>query len=516
MHPWKPPSIWLDGWRLDLDGQAIGYRAAHKRVAAKRSPAWVEVCADCGGAGEEWSYDGLDPDEIESPDGLAYSLDVDRYAARCKPCHRAYDRRLADGRRNGRGDSVEWTKLGEIGSFSGVPEPLWNGRRRWREGSGLHDDPVTDVRQLLGMMISPQTAEDLDIVALWIAATHLSGRGIGWYIPRLALVAPSYGAGKSTLLEYVEKLSHKGHRVDGNITDALIPRLLQGHGFVTLCFDEVEKTLKPENVGAAAILNSGWKRDASTLVNQPTEGGGWAPAKIGLFAPVCLAGNGLRLAADTRQRTITVRLARNDDPAHTDWEAINPVLDRLRARLEEWADYAAGDARVKRPAIPDGVKGRDRDRWSIMLSGARGAGGWWLDTVKRLVLADVAERAAEAAAIGVAPNEQLAYDLVSAWEVDQDGERVPRMPTRRLVERLVLVNPDLWGASTGRPLTEKGLGGKLSQFYGVQPTRWREGIQRHRGYALADIRRVWAIYGIGDITKLGVGTVASVPRGPLN
>ena len=496
---------------------AVGYRAAHRRIEAEHGPAWSHECQGCGGDAAEWAYNGQDDGELESSEGLAYSITPSFYVPLCVRCHRAHDRTARDQQRAGQGVAVEWVTMGDSGlEASGVPEAIWNTRRRWRDGRGLHDEPLTDLRQLLGMMITAQSADDLDIVALWVAATHLSAKGIGWYIPRLAIVAPSYGAGKSTLLEYVEKLSHKGHRVDGNITDALIPRLLQGHGFVTLCFDEVEKTLRPENVGAAAILNSGWKRDASTLVNQPTDGGGWAPTKIGLFAPVCLAGNGLRLAADTRQRTITVRLARNDSPAHTDWEAMNPILDRLRVRLEDWASYAAGDARVRRPAIPEGVKGRDRDRWSVMLSAARGAGGRWLDTAKRLALADVAERAAEAAALGVAPNEQLAYDLMQAWEVDQSGERIPRMATRRLVERLILANSELWGASSVRPLTDTGLAGKLSQFYGVHPIRWREGSQRYRGYALADIRKAWAVYGIGDVIKLGMGTVAAISKEAVN
>lgn len=478
----------------------IGYRAAHKRVEGEYGPAWMHECQECGNGAAEWAYDGLDSDELETPEGLAYSTVPRFYLPLCIPCHREGDRTARDRRQRGQGVAVEWMPLGDSGlSVSGVPEAIWGARRRWREGLGLHDEPLSDVRQLLGMMIAPQSEADLDVVTLWVAATHLSARGIGWHIPRLAIVAPSFGAGKSTLLEYVCKLAHAGHKVDGNITDALIPRLLQGYGFVTLCFDEVEKTLRPENVGAAAVLNSGWTRDASTLINQPTDGGGWLPAKVPLFAPVVLAGNGIRLAADTLQRTITVRLTRSESPTLTDWEAMNPVLERLRGRLADWAEDAARDVRVKRPKVPEGVKGRDRDRWSVLLSAARGAGGRWLEPARALALADTAERAAEAEALGVAPNEQLAYDLVTAWEADGSGQLVPRMPTRKLIERLILANSELWGPAAAKPLTERGLGGKLRQFYGVHPIRWGGGSTKVRGYALADIRgKVWANYGIGD------------------
>lgn len=488
MHPWKSLNIWLDGWRLDLDGKAIGYRAAHHRVGAKRGPAWAETCVDCRGQAEEWSYDGLDLDEIESPEGLTYSLDPDRYAARCKPCHRAFDL-AARERKRGEGQDDNALALQWI-------ETYWRMRQKPREARGLPDDPVSDVRSLLGTMIEPQTEADLDLVTLWIAATHLTARGIGWSIPRLAIVASSHGAGKSTLLRYVARLSHNGERLSGALTAATIPRAIQAAGCATICLDEIEKTLKSSDTAVTTIINDGWERDAEKRQNEPSPDGGWISNKVSIFSPLAMAGNGLVIADDVAERFVTARLARSDNPADTDWERINPILDRLKERLAAWADHAKGDGRVKRPPLPEGLTGRNRDRWKILLSVGQGVRGRWITKAEGMAMTDVRERAAEAATIGAAPNEQLAWDLVTAWPADGNGERVPRIATTALLERLIRTNSELWGPMASRPLTSTGLAWRLKQFYGIRPTRWRDETGNPRGYTLDEIRKAWKAQGI--------------------
>lgn len=72
-----------------------GYSAQHNHTVKIRGSAKNYDCVTCGKAAEEWSYDGLDPDEVTgthvgSP--VVYSLDPAHYVPRCKPCHRAIDR----------------------------------------------------------------------------------------------------------------------------------------------------------------------------------------------------------------------------------------------------------------------------------------------------------------------------------------------------------------------------------------------------------------------------------------
>jgi hypothetical protein len=473
----------------------VGYRAAHKRVQSERGPAWLGDCADCGEGADEWSYDHNDLHELEATDnanlGALYSLDAARYSPRCKACHVRFDLARAAERR---GEAVRVPD----GWLQFLPVAGWQLRQMYRQSRGLPDDPVSDLRDLLGMFITAQDASDLDMVALWIAGTHLVAQGVGNAFPRLAIVAPSYGAGKSTLLDVIARTGHRGELVTSSITDALIPRLLQSEGSVTLCLDEADKTLRPENAGAVAVLNAGWQRGATARINQPTDGGGWAPAKIDVFAPIALAGNGVRLAADTRERTLTARLVRADGAPEMRWaDELSGADDQLRRRLEQWAKEAAKDSRVRRPTIPEGLRGRDRDRWSVLISAARGVGGSWVRVAERLAIADRDRRAAEAAAAGVAPNEQLAYDLFAVW---RDGDEWTA--TAALVDRLAVINPELWGVPSGRPLSAKSLGWKLREYYGLVPGRFGVGADRQRGFCAAEVRKAWQAVGlIGDSSR---------------
>ncbi len=70
------------------------YGGAHYRLRVERGPAAAQRCVDCGAQAEEWSYDGLDPDELTEVRGshlVRYSLDLERYEPRCVRCHRAFD-----------------------------------------------------------------------------------------------------------------------------------------------------------------------------------------------------------------------------------------------------------------------------------------------------------------------------------------------------------------------------------------------------------------------------------------
>lgn len=68
------------------------YETVHSRLHRGRGPAWQFCCVDCGGPASEWSYDNSCPDELVDARGLRYSINPDRYAPRCSPCHAVLDR----------------------------------------------------------------------------------------------------------------------------------------------------------------------------------------------------------------------------------------------------------------------------------------------------------------------------------------------------------------------------------------------------------------------------------------
>lgn len=74
-------------WR----GDKVQYRAAHRRIANSLGPARNHLCVDCGARAHHWSYDHGDPAELLSDKGYRYSLKVEHYQSRCRPCHVAFD-----------------------------------------------------------------------------------------------------------------------------------------------------------------------------------------------------------------------------------------------------------------------------------------------------------------------------------------------------------------------------------------------------------------------------------------
>jgi len=72
-----------------VGGAGTSYRAVLAQLRASRGAPDAQRCAECGGAGSVWSYDGADPDERTEPGrGRRYSLDPARYRPRCRFCHR--------------------------------------------------------------------------------------------------------------------------------------------------------------------------------------------------------------------------------------------------------------------------------------------------------------------------------------------------------------------------------------------------------------------------------------------
>jgi hypothetical protein len=70
------------------------YHGAHERVRRSRGLASEWFCTDCPTptSAAEWSYDGLDPDDLTEPaNGRKYSANPDHYQPRCVPCHRQHD-----------------------------------------------------------------------------------------------------------------------------------------------------------------------------------------------------------------------------------------------------------------------------------------------------------------------------------------------------------------------------------------------------------------------------------------
>lgn len=79
--------------------EAPSYRLVHSRLGRHRGPASAQVCVDCGGPAQHWSYVHGSPNEwLDEATGQLYSPDIDTaYVPRCAADHQAYDRALRRG-----------------------------------------------------------------------------------------------------------------------------------------------------------------------------------------------------------------------------------------------------------------------------------------------------------------------------------------------------------------------------------------------------------------------------------
>lgn len=86
---------WLHHGDLTADlrrKDVVKYGWAHGRVRAARGDAPEHSCVECGQPADEWSYDHTDPEPLFNERGRPYSLDVQRYQARCHSCHTRFDK----------------------------------------------------------------------------------------------------------------------------------------------------------------------------------------------------------------------------------------------------------------------------------------------------------------------------------------------------------------------------------------------------------------------------------------
>lgn len=359
------------------------------------------------------------------------------------------------------------------------------------EGTGA---PLDAVRDWLSSYVRTMREEDLDILTLWAAHTHLCVET--YTTPRLILDSPVPGSGKTTTLEHLERLCVWPVQMASLSSPALLARMLDA-GLRTILIDEADRSLNPDKDGVAellAVLNSGYKRGGTRPVLTPTKDG-WRVSEMPTFAPVVMAGNNPQLPDDTRSRAIRVLLLPDltGTVLESDWELIDAEARELGAWLAAWADLIRDEVRLKRPPLPDGITGRLREKWSPLKRVATIAGGRWPATVDALALHDKEqiEMDREDGMVRDKPAVVLLRHLLELWP---EGETF--RGTTTLIRELAEEHPDEWGhgSAFGKPITVQRLGKMLATSYSLNSTRLdRDGP---RGYTRAALEPVWRRMGM--------------------
>lgn len=332
------------------------------------------------------------------------------------------------------------------------------------DGAALLDD----VRGWLARFITVMHSEDLDLLTLWAAHTHLAPEL--YTTPRLQIDSAVPESGKTTVLEHLERLTYRPVLASSISSPALLARLV-GNDPRTLLLDEVDRTLDPKKEGVGelvAILNSGYKVGATRPTLMPVKGGGWEPAELSTFAPVAMAGNQPALPDDTRTRIVRVLLLPDwqGRASESDWETIDDPARALGARLAAWAEQVR-ERVAFRPQMPPGATGRFREKWQPLARVAHAAGGRWPAAVDVLAIADVAQvrEDREAGLVRQRPHVVLLRHVYEVWPGGQEFWR-----TGELVSALIAAHPDAWGQESayGKDLTAQRLGRMLVDHYGIR------------------------------------------------
>jgi hypothetical protein len=277
---------------------------------------------------------------------------------------------------------------------------------------------------------------------------------------------------------------------------AMLARILDA-GMRTFLIDEADRSLSPNNKNIddlLAILNSGYKRGGTRPVLVPVKEG-WKTSEMPTFCPVAMAGNSPNLPEDTRSRSLRVLLMPDVDDSieESDWEWIDQDARDLGMGLAAWADTVRDDVRMTRPNLPDGIKGRARERWAPLKRVADAAGGRWPAVVDQLAREDIAEQelAREEGAVMERPHVVLMQHLTMVWEA---GETF--VPTETLIDRLVSAHPETWGEFSpfGKRLTAQRLGRMLSNNYKIHSSR--PDANGSRGYTAATLSTALRRFGL--------------------
>ncbi|WP_245858011.1 DUF3631 domain-containing protein [Mumia flava] len=380
-------------------------------------------------------------------------------------------------------------------------QPVQPGKPVTGEGGGGSGWTILDeVRAWFDRFICTLEEADLDLLALWAVHTHVCVET--YTTPRLQLDSPVPGSGKTTVLEHLERVCMHPVQMASLASPALLTRMLDS-GMRTILIDEADRTLSPDKEGVGeliAVLNSGYKRGGTRPVLVPTKESGWITKEMPTFAPVAFAGNDPKIPDDTKSRTLRVLLMpdTHGEAEDSDWETYDDAARDLGRRVALWAEGVKDEIRTNRPVLPEGIRGRNRERWAPLKRVAVAAGGRWPMVVDELALREAREIAAEHED-GIVQQRPSVAVLRHIHEVWPDGETF--LPTEDLVERLRWHNPEAWGAdsSKGKPLTAQALGRMLSRNYKI--TSCRPVQPGPRGYSRSSLEPAFHRFGLDPSKK---------------
>jgi hypothetical protein len=350
-------------------------------------------------------------------------------------------------------------------------------------GSALLEELRT---QIAKFVILP-SAEALDAVTLWVAATHLQP---AWqHAPRLAVVGPAKRCGKSRLLDVLTETVHQP-MLTINTTPAAVFRSITEEP-PTLLVDEADTIFgtpkqAEKNEEMRGLLNAGHQRNRYVT---RVVGNDHTPHRFATFAMAALAGIG-DLPDTIMDRAVVIRMRRR-----AEGERVKPFRSRrdipalhdLRDRIAAWARPLLEEAADLEPDMP--VEDRAADTWEPLVIIAGLAAGPWPRLARtacaRMVAAEIE---AEEDQPGGA---RILADIRRVFAAQREPDN---LTTDELLHQLRQDAESPWAEWGRNGLNAKDLAAMLREF-GIKPGNVRipDGTQR-KGYMRNKFLDAWRRY----------------------
>jgi len=305
--------------------------------------------------------------------------------------------------------------------------------------------------------------------------------------PRLAVLSPEPGSGKSRVLEVTELLVPRAVEAV-NVTPAyLFRKVSDPQGRPTILYDEIDTVFGPkakDNEEIRGLLNAGHRKH-SVAGRCVVRGREVFTEEIPAYCAVALAGlGGLPDTILTRSIIIRMRRRAPGEVVEPYRRRVNgPEAERIRSRLEAWADAIQPDITGVFPEMPESIVDRDADVWEALVAIADAAGGDWPERARVAAVALVAEAKGSTPSLGVL----LLTDLRNVFS-GRDA-----IATDIILTALHALDESPWGDLRGKPLDARGLS-RLLRPYGIKPTTVRIGDSTPKGYRREDLHDPWARY----------------------
>lgn len=364
------------------------------------------------------------------------------------------------------------------------------------DGAALLDE----LRETIRRYVILPSAEALDAVTLWIAATHALA---AWACaPRLVIRAPEKRCGKSRLLDLVEAACYNP-MITVNASPAAVYRSIGSDDPPTLLIDEYDTIFGAStavgNEDLRGLLNAGHQRNRPAIrYDANTQ----RVERIPTFAMAAMAGIGP--APETiEDRAVLIHMRRRKAREKVQpWRVMRdrPPVAALGADIHDWLAGHIADLRAAVPLMP--VEDRDADTWEPLIALADLAGGQW----------PIRARTAAVALTGAREERAETSDgvrlLRSCWAIFEEAAGVHHLPTAHLLDRLKAIDDAPWQDLNAHRL------GRILREFGITSSNIRLPTGQSKGYSKELFVDAWDRYCDLDSPEGSHLSVPSVPSVP--